>query len=66
MDERGHAALAHERRRRAEPSPQLGLFASADPAATEILQALAALDLDALRPIDALNLLAGWKQKHGR
>jgi DNA mismatch repair protein MutS len=66
VDERGHAALAHARRRRSEPSSQLGLFASQDPAAAEILHALAALDVDALRPIDALNLIAGWKQKHGR
>jgi DNA mismatch repair protein MutS len=66
VDERGHAALAHARRRRSEPSPQLGLFASQDPAAAEILRALEALDVDALRPIDALNLLAGWKRKHGR
>jgi len=66
VDERGHAALAHGRRRRGEPTPQLGLFASQDPAAAELLRALAALDLDALRPIDALNLLAAWKEKHGR
>ncbi len=66
VDERGHAALAHGRRRRAEPVAQLGLFASPDPAAAELQRALAALDLDALRPIDALNLLAGWKQKHGQ
>ncbi len=66
VDEGGHAALARGRRRRSEPSAQLGLFASQDPAAAEVLRALEALDVDALRPIDALNLLAGWKAKHGR
>ena len=66
VDEGGHAALAHQRRRRSEPTPQLGLFASHDPAAAELLRALQALDVDALRPIDALNLIAAWKHKHGR
>jgi DNA mismatch repair protein MutS len=67
VDERGHAALAHGGRHgRSERSPQLGLFASQDPAASEMLRALEALDVDALRPIDALNLIAGWKRKHGR
>ena len=35
VDERGHAMLAHERRRRSQPAAQLGLFASHDPAAAE-------------------------------
>jgi DNA mismatch repair protein MutS len=64
VDEGGHAALARGRRRRVDPASQLGLFgAPADPAAGEIAKELRALDLDALRPLDALNLLAGWKKK---
>jgi DNA mismatch repair protein MutS len=66
VDDRGHAALAHGRRRKAEPSAQLGLFGGApDPAAAELLRELSALDPDSLRPIDALNLLAGWRKKYG-
>jgi DNA mismatch repair protein MutS len=64
VDEGGHAALARARRRKVDPASQLGLFAVAsDPAAEEIAKALRGLDLDALRPLDALNLLAGWKKK---
>jgi DNA mismatch repair protein MutS len=67
VDERGHAALAHGRgRRKAAPIAQLGLFGAPDPAAAELLRELGALDPDALRPIDALNLLAGWRKKYGR
>jgi DNA mismatch repair protein MutS len=66
VDEGGRAALAHGRRRKVEPQAQLGLFAPApDPAAAELLRALEALDVDALRPLDALNLLAGWKKRLG-
>jgi DNA mismatch repair protein MutS len=67
VDERGHAALAHGtqgKRRPAAPAAQLGLFAAPpDPAAAELLRELEGLDVDALRPLDALNLLAGWKRK---
>jgi DNA mismatch repair protein MutS len=63
VDERGHAALAHGRRRKTEPTAQLGLFGAADPGASELARELEKLDLDALRPLDALNLLAGWKRK---
>ena len=54
VDERGHATLARGAPGRRAPAPaaQLGLFA-------------AALDLDALRPLEALNLLAAWKQRLG-
>jgi DNA mismatch repair protein MutS len=66
VDEGGHPALARGRRRRAgAPAAALGLFgggAAADPAAAEVTKAIRALDLDALRPLDALNLLAGWKK----
>jgi DNA mismatch repair protein MutS len=65
VDEKGHAALAHGRRRPAGPTSQLGLFTDPDPLAAELRRALAGLDLDALRPLDALNLLAGWKSKYG-
>ncbi len=51
---------------RPEPSPQLGLFgAPAHPAAAALLAELEALDVDALRPLDALNLLAGMKKRLG-
>jgi DNA mismatch repair protein MutS len=64
VDEAGHAALARGRRRRAEASSQLGLFGKGpDPALEEVAKALRALDVDALRPLDALNLLAGLKAK---
>jgi DNA mismatch repair protein MutS len=69
VDEGGHATLARSgRRRRAEPPDQLGLFAGANDLlaradAEEIVRALRALDVDALRPLDALNVLAGWKKK---
>jgi DNA mismatch repair protein MutS len=67
VDEGGHAALARGRRKKAAPVSQLGLFGvpPGDPAAEELAKALRALDLDALRPLDALNLLAGWKKKLG-
>jgi DNA mismatch repair protein MutS len=68
LDEGGHAALARGKRRKA-PAPaadQLGLFGGpADPAAARLRAELAALDVDGLRPLDALNLLAGWKAKLG-
>ncbi len=63
VDEGGHAALARGARKRAPALPQLGLFAAADPRAEELRRELEALDLDALRPLDALNLLSGWKKK---
>ncbi len=64
VDEAGHATIARGRRKARDPG-QLGLFAGppGDPAAEEVASALRALDLDALRPLDALNLLAGWKKK---
>jgi DNA mismatch repair protein MutS len=70
LDEAGHAQLAHGRRDRARraaaAATQLGLFAAASDPALESLKAeLLALDADGLRPLDALNLLAGWKKKLG-
>jgi DNA mismatch repair protein MutS len=69
VDEGGHAALARGRRKKAAGTSQLGLFgagaAPADPAVEEVAKALRALDVDALRPLDALNLLAGLKKKLG-
>lgn len=67
VDEGGHASLARGRRRRQGAASQLGLFPGADhdAAAEELARALRALDVDALRPLDALNLLADWKKKLG-
>jgi DNA mismatch repair protein MutS len=68
VDEGGHAALARGGTRAgaaaARPS-QLGLFGGAppDPAAEDVARELRALDPDALRPLDALNLVAGWKKR---
>jgi DNA mismatch repair protein MutS len=63
VDEGGHAALARGGRRRpAQPQAQLGLFAAPDARLERLRQELAGLDVDALRPLDALNLLAGWKK----
>jgi DNA mismatch repair protein MutS len=74
VDEAGHAALARGGKRRggasgAAPAQQLGFFAPApapapvDPAAAALLDALRGVDVDRLRPIDALNLLAEWKDR---
>jgi DNA mismatch repair protein MutS len=72
LDEAGHPQLAHGRTgngRTARPgaASQLGLFAAApDPGLTALRAELLALDLDSLRPLDALNLLAGWRKRLGR
>jgi DNA mismatch repair protein MutS len=65
VDEGGHAALARGGRRERTPQAQLGLFGAPDPRIEELRRDLAALDVDALRPLDALNLLAGWKKRLG-
>src|SRR6266545_1688155 len=66
VDEGGHAALARDRRRPTDTASQLGLFGGApDPAAEAMTRALRALEVDTLRPLDALNLLAEWKRKLG-
>ncbi|MGC3998285.1 MAG: DNA mismatch repair protein MutS [Anaeromyxobacter sp.] len=67
VDEGGHATLARARpQKRPDPAAQLGLFAPPPaPAAARLLEELRGLDLDALRPLDALNLLAGWKTRAG-
>jgi DNA mismatch repair protein MutS len=63
VDEGGHAALARAGRRQPQSQPaQLGLFGGGDPRLEKLRQALATLDVDSLRPIDALNLLAEWKK----
>ncbi len=68
VDEGGHAALARDgaRLRRADPG-QLGLFGASapDPALEALRNDLAGIDPDALRPIDALNLLVAWKKRLG-
>ena len=72
LDEAGHPRLAHGRQGRGRaPSRgaanQLGLFAAPpDPALAALREDLLALDMDALRPLDALNLLAGWRKRLGR
>jgi DNA mismatch repair protein MutS len=67
VDEGGHAALARGTRKKGGAGvSQLGLFgggAPPDPAAEEVAAALRGLDVDALRPLDALNLVAGWKKR---
>jgi DNA mismatch repair protein MutS len=66
VDERGHAALAREERRRPSvPAAQLGLFGAPDPALAALRKDLETLDVDALRPIEALNLIAEWKKRFG-
>jgi DNA mismatch repair protein MutS len=66
VDEGGHATLARGGSRSgAVPQGQLGLFAPPDPGLEEIRRALASLELDGLRPLDALNLLAEWKRRLG-
>jgi len=66
VDEGGHAALARGGRRRpGQPQAQLGLFAAPDARLERLRRELAGLDLDGLRPLDALNLLAGWKKLLG-
>jgi DNA mismatch repair protein MutS len=68
VDEGGHAALARGGRRKSSaPPPQLGLFAApADPRAEALAQAVRGLDIDGLRPLDALNWLAEWKGRLGK
>jgi len=66
LDEAGHAAFARGKKgkKAGEAAAQLGLFgAPADPVAQALRAELEALDVDALRPLDALNLLAGMKKK---
>jgi DNA mismatch repair protein MutS len=67
VDEGGHAALARGGRRKgqAPPDSQLGLFGPPDPELARLRDELRALDVDGLRPVDALNLLAGWKKRLG-
>ncbi len=71
LDEAGHPQLAVGRREKGRAAAsgagsQLGLFgAPPDPALAAVREELASLDMDALRPLDALNLLAGWKKKLG-
>jgi DNA mismatch repair protein MutS len=65
VDEAGHAALSHGRRRRSSEA-QLGLFAPSpppDPDAEAVLRELRALDPDALTPLEALRLVAAWQAR---
>jgi DNA mismatch repair protein MutS len=70
LDEAGHAQLARGRRdrtrRASEAASQLGLFAApADPMLQALRAELQGLDVETLRPLDALNLLAGMKKRIG-
>jgi DNA mismatch repair protein MutS len=66
VDESGHATLARGGQKKGAPPPgQLGLFAAPERALEELRQQLSELDVDALRPIDALQLLAEWKRRLG-
>jgi DNA mismatch repair protein MutS len=63
VDEGGHATLARGGQRRGPPPAQLGLFAAPDPALAKLDAELRGLDVDGLRPIEALQLLAEWKRR---
>jgi len=63
VDEGGHAALARGALRKGPAPAQLGLFGAPDPRLARLRDRLVALDLDSLRPIDALQLLAEWKKE---
>ena len=64
VDEGGHAALARGGRGEASAG-QLGLFAPPDPRLEALRRDLGGLDLETLRPLDALNLIAEWKKRLG-
>ena len=64
VDEGGHAALARGGRGGASAG-QLGLFAPPDPRLEALRRDLGGLDLETLRPLDALNLIAEWKKRLG-
>jgi DNA mismatch repair protein MutS len=69
VDDGGHATIASGRKKGRAPSAadgQMGLFgAPSDPTAARLRKELSEVDVDALRPLDALNLLAGWKKLLG-
>jgi DNA mismatch repair protein MutS len=65
VDDAGRAAIARGGARRGSPA-QLALFAApVDPRLEELARALRGLDVDRLRPIDALALVAEWKERLG-
>jgi DNA mismatch repair protein MutS len=65
VDEKGHAAFARRtERRREQGAEQLRLFTPpVDPRLEAIRREIEDLDVDALKGIDALALLAGWQDK---
>jgi DNA mismatch repair protein MutS len=65
VDEAGRAAMASGRSRSA-PEAQLGLFSGGDAELEALRREIRALEVDALRPLDALNLLAEWKRRLGK
>ncbi len=65
VDEAGHASLSRPGvRRREAPAAQLGLFgAPPDPRLEALRRELERMDVDRLRPIEALQLIAEWQQR---
>jgi DNA mismatch repair protein MutS len=66
VDEAGHASLSRPgaRKRETPATTQLGLFGSApDPRLEALRRELEATDVDRLRPIEALQLVAEWQKR---
>lgn len=66
IDPRGRARIARSRAKKdqtADRPVQTELFGDA---ADELLRELEAVDPNSLTPLEALNLLAEWKRRHGR
>jgi DNA mismatch repair protein MutS len=65
VDEAGRPAMASGRVR-TPAEPQLGLFAEGNAELEALRREIAGLDIDALRPLDALTLLSAWKRRLGK
>lgn len=64
LERKERDVVAETQRRTGMPVRQLGLFGG-DPREQEVISALRAIDLDSMKPIDALNELANLKDKLG-
>jgi DNA mismatch repair protein MutS len=62
LERKERDVVAETQRRTGMPVRQLGLFGG-DPREQEVISALRAIDLDSMKPIDALNELARMKEK---
>jgi DNA mismatch repair protein MutS len=62
LERKERDVVAETQRRTGMPVRQLGLFGG-DPREQDVISALRSLDLDAMKPIDALNELARLKEK---